>query len=299
MVGFWSGWFSPCYLCGMAKPSSTVTWATDANYASGPESGSSTRLEPSSGVKSQGWIPTQEAPARWANWLIGKLGEWTVYLNNLTTDSDFIGAAFAWTGVHTFANTVTHNGTTNINGPIALNSTIGFFNATNAAVVGGSSNEIVYGDGAGVPTARARAFRVGIFEGVTTGVPATSTAPAFTIDFSGAGAGYWTVRVPRGAVLTSMTIAGTNNSGSTGNYSIVLHKQPMNLTTGGVGSARTTIASYTASSVATGTDWLASLLLSETVDNSLYEYVLEFDCSAGCRLGGIHGTYNDPGPRNG
>jgi hypothetical protein len=86
----------------MAKPSAPLSWATDATQTDGPEAGQPPRLEPPAGYGAQGWIATEEAPARYMNWALGMLGDWTDYLDNLAEEPDFLGEDFVWQGLHNF-----------------------------------------------------------------------------------------------------------------------------------------------------------------------------------------------------
>lgn len=86
------------------------TWATDTNFSSGTENGLSTKVEPSAGQIAQGDVAGLAAPAAWSNWWKNKVGEWITYLKNLSTDSDFLGFDFSWTGNHDFANAVVATG---------------------------------------------------------------------------------------------------------------------------------------------------------------------------------------------
>ncbi len=53
------------------KPSSLPTWATDGG----------TTLEPSAGEKAAGWVVGTRAPARWMNWVLNLIYQWTQYLD--------------------------------------------------------------------------------------------------------------------------------------------------------------------------------------------------------------------------
>ena len=87
----------------MAKPSGgVVSWASDANFTSGPETGNPTKVNPSAGAKAQGQVPGQPYRGQRMNWLFNLLGLWTGYLNNLPNETDFTGQPFAWGGQHTF-----------------------------------------------------------------------------------------------------------------------------------------------------------------------------------------------------
>lgn len=59
----------------MARPKRVPTWATDATFTSGPEFGLSTRLEPLTGEKAQGYYAQNRPPARKINWTLGSFGD--------------------------------------------------------------------------------------------------------------------------------------------------------------------------------------------------------------------------------
>lgn len=98
----------------MSKPTTLPIWATDTTLATGSESGLSTKLEPSLGVKQQGSIPGEEAPGRWYNWLLNNIYSWCVYLNGLGTDAQFLATNFAFTGNNT------HTGTELLSGAVTV-----------------------------------------------------------------------------------------------------------------------------------------------------------------------------------
>jgi hypothetical protein len=86
----------------MAKPLSTTTWATDTNIASGTETGTPTKVDPGAGYRAQGGVPGLAFIAPYWNYVVNLLCQWMVYLDGITTDSQFLGSLFAWTGIHTF-----------------------------------------------------------------------------------------------------------------------------------------------------------------------------------------------------
>ena len=64
----------------MTSPNEKLpSWATDSTFASGIESGYSTRLEPSAAEKGQGVKPGRWA-ARKANWILGSLSDWVSHM---------------------------------------------------------------------------------------------------------------------------------------------------------------------------------------------------------------------------
>lgn len=70
----------------MAKPTKVPTWATDADYSSGPEVGTPTKADPGAGVQAEGYIPQTRLAAQVINWWQNLVGQWTSWL-----DSTFAG----------------------------------------------------------------------------------------------------------------------------------------------------------------------------------------------------------------
>jgi hypothetical protein len=68
-------------MSGTRPLSDAPTWATDETFASGSQTGETTRLEPSAGVKAQGIIPDRTAAARRHNWLLGSICDYLQYLS--------------------------------------------------------------------------------------------------------------------------------------------------------------------------------------------------------------------------
>jgi hypothetical protein len=66
------------------RPTASPSFATDATFTSGDESGQTPRLDPGAGFKAQGWYPNRRVPARWFNWLLGIWGDWLRYLAEKT-----------------------------------------------------------------------------------------------------------------------------------------------------------------------------------------------------------------------
>lgn len=88
----------------MAKPSSVLSWATNAL----------TRLVPSGGEIATGFVAADKPPARYLNHLWGLAGDWTAYLDNLHNEADFLNKSYAWvTGSHSFATDVELSGASN------------------------------------------------------------------------------------------------------------------------------------------------------------------------------------------
>ena len=77
----------------MPKPSDTFTWATDANFASGPRSGQPTKVDPSTDA-AQGVVAGLTYPTEWVNYVLNNTGEWINWLDATVADEvDDIGLA--------------------------------------------------------------------------------------------------------------------------------------------------------------------------------------------------------------
>ena len=87
----------------MAKPTiANAVWATDANIASGAETGSPTKVDPGAGYSAQGAVPGLQFVAPYWNYKLNQYYQWAQYLDNLPNESAFLGANFNWTGLHKF-----------------------------------------------------------------------------------------------------------------------------------------------------------------------------------------------------
>lgn len=75
----------------MAKPFNNFEFATDANYATGPDAGTPTKVAPSAGEIDSGFVRGTAAVAQHMNWLFGEVQDWTDYLAGLSSDSEFLG----------------------------------------------------------------------------------------------------------------------------------------------------------------------------------------------------------------
>ena len=65
-----------------AFPPILSPWASNANYASGPDAGHPTKVDPGSGVYPDGHIPGAGAPAAWRNFLDAAFVAWIATLTN-------------------------------------------------------------------------------------------------------------------------------------------------------------------------------------------------------------------------
>lgn len=84
----------------MIKPSSDPTFATNGNFAGGPDAGALTRLDPSAPMRADGMYRDRRLPNRIFNAIVGEHGDWIKYLSDIQIrnwvkqDVDFFGAAY-------------------------------------------------------------------------------------------------------------------------------------------------------------------------------------------------------------
>jgi len=108
------------------KPTDLPTWATDATYSSGPESGEDTKIEPSAGFQAEGFKPATYPRPEHFNWYMNLVYLWAQYLND-----------GAFSGNHSFANDVAITG--------ALTLTGAFKHGNEIRIVGGSDGKVYVG----------------------------------------------------------------------------------------------------------------------------------------------------------
>jgi hypothetical protein len=265
----------------MAKPSAVPTWATDTNLASGPQSGQTTKLEPSAGIKAQGAVPGFSAPGRWRNWLDNMFCQWCAYLNNLENETAFLTANFTWSGVHLFTSSA---GTL----------------IAKILLAGSGLGEIFYTDNAGVAAPRARKMLLPL---VTDGFWFRNVT--VTNGWTGTDLANQPLRLaivlPRGCVITKVeACALKGGAGGTG-WKLDVYKFARAVN---VPSVATQLGSTATSGTSATTSTQDSGTLAETVDNdaNAYEAIVTSSSTAASsqdRLNWVLVYFNDPGPRNG
>lgn len=265
----------------MAKPASLPSWATDTNLASGTETGSSVKLEPSAGTKAQGFVPGLGFVGRWVNWWANLVYQWCQYLDTLPTESAFLNAAFNWTGTQNF------RGTTRIDH---------------------ASNELLYGDGAGATATRSRVIQINVMGGLS----GSDAVPSIYARIpEAAGSGYLTfpidaapqealfpLNLPSGSTITRVRAVVTPGVG-TGNMDLILYRHTPNYVSPGSGTAATRTTLDTSSG--TGAQLLDSGTISHSVTTSTQTFtvgVLNDNNTNNAYLAAIEVTFSDPGPRN-
>lgn len=307
----------------MAKPAAPLSWSTDTNFSAGPETGTPTKEDPA-GVASQGWTAGRAAPAKWMNWVLNRLGAWTSYLDDLHNDADFLGQQYVWTNYHQFDTGPTFNGGQFIGPTVftvgadvvfestnfqvdAVNVLFAGLRSTNTIALANISNEILYTDGAGVSSPRARTELVNLASGQISGNP-TGIVASVLVSLSAPS--YWTwpttsgqvtfpLKFPRGAGISSIRVGASNQSGGSATVTCTLMGKGANKVTPSATSAAA--LDVDSLSLASSADHIFTLIPSVpvTVDNSVAEYFLIIDGQVDCRIHWIEINYTDPGPRNG
>jgi hypothetical protein len=67
----------------MAKPTENYDWATNANYAGGPDVGTASKVEPTAGVRADGWRKNDQPPAQYQNWWQNTIQKWAEYFEDV------------------------------------------------------------------------------------------------------------------------------------------------------------------------------------------------------------------------
>ena len=80
------------------KPSSLPKWATNENYAGGPDIGTPTKVVPPAGRLSDGWRSTDRAPAQHWNWLANLQNLWIEWLDSVS-DIALAAREVQWVGL--------------------------------------------------------------------------------------------------------------------------------------------------------------------------------------------------------
>ena len=111
-----------------SDPATTIPWATDTAFSSGPDTGLSTKSTPPAGYIAQGCVPSRSAPGRFMNFFFNQLYLWCLYLYDLHNSVDFLNKVYAWTGAHTFSTTVGVSG--------VLSTLRGVFQAASSSDIG-------------------------------------------------------------------------------------------------------------------------------------------------------------------
>lgn len=215
----------------MAKPTQTLSWATDPTYTSGPFPGSLTKLSDPFGP-TEGSIPGEGVVSQFYNYNLNLLGQWTSWLDEGTFDPDLTAHIVETNADGTTAVAALSLGSTaSTTYPLTIteNNTNILINATNNGTGFGFVCQVA-GDLA--------AYR---------GISSSNTGPIFdALNLVGAGIGF------KSQVNTGYAFQGNVTSGVAGNF----------VATSGIGLGASATTGVGASISATGA--LPALLVTQT-----------------------------------
>lgn len=66
-----------------ARPSPLPSWSTDTNFTNGPQVGTPTKVDPGTGKRAEGWLPTERPAAQHWNHHFNLQGKWVEFLDGL------------------------------------------------------------------------------------------------------------------------------------------------------------------------------------------------------------------------
>lgn len=255
----------------MAQPVVDPNWASDTNFASGPEIGTPTKIDPGAGVLAQGYVPDERFKAQRTNYVLYWLCQWAAYLKGLASDATFLAIAFVWTSLHRF--------------------TAGLRASTIQLITGGS---VSYTDAAGVaaPVLRVRSIPLRL----------TPTNPAandwyLTLGGSAVSSGAGVAFIPIGQDVLPQSVEltlfrawgddnGTPYTGEFG-YTPITHAS-------GVAGAFNVLA--TGTSAGAGLSDFVEQILSHTVDHTSNRYAFKVTGTVAAQtISDAYVTFNDPG----
>jgi hypothetical protein len=244
----------------MAKPTTVITWATDAGATSDP---GPTR-------RASGFIAGKKLPAKWLNWLFSQNAQWLTYLRDLHTEPEFLSKAYSWSGMHRFVSAYITNNF-------------------------GVNGEMLYVNDAGGIAPRERTVQVSLASGL-----ACAATPGAHLASTGNNYWSWDtlqtvafpLSLPSGSELTGFSCTYTNNSQATTHVTCNLYVFAPNegepFIFGGGGNpdpAPGETVKYENAAVNIG------------IGNAMNDVQIRFTANGG-RLDVVEFSYLDPGPRN-
>jgi hypothetical protein len=260
----------------VAKPGTLPIFGTDANLASGTESGSTVILEPAAAVKAQGWVPGVTFVGRWWNWWANLVYQWIQYVDGLHNEVQFLNKLYSWTNQHNFRN---------------------------AVFLDHASEELQYGDGAGGIGVRTRVVQLmastaGSGDPVTPSIfgkfPTTGYA-TFVID-AAVQAMVWPLRVPYDGSIRQVRAVVVPGAGT---MVLKLHRHTPNFSTPGAGTA--VVNTTLDTSAGTGAQLLDSGTISHPVGTDTQSWAVSIENTNNvdnATVAAVEITFLDPGPRN-
>jgi len=305
------------------------------------EQAKSPTLDPGTSYRKQGWIPNTNFIGRYMNWILNQFYLWAVYLNDLHNSTAFLSQAYTWTGAHTFntaeatfAQEIQANGGIDTNGGGILTGAGALSTEGGSISSAGGNISSVTGDysssggdytaaGGSFTTTGAGAFQCLNASGSDT-FAFTGTKPSRTImvNMSGAhvnGSGwivtsgklqsttpnanvaYVPLKLPHGATVTGLTVAGYQNVDTAADTLVQLMSNSISGYTM-AGENQEGVRSLTTGFGGSDVDFPFGSAPSFTVDNTdtiYYLKITECDSSGvACGVNYVKLTIGDPGPRN-
>lgn len=260
----------------MAKPSRLPIHASDTNFATGPDTGTPTKVEPSAGIKAQGFVPGTGFLAQHVNDLLWVIVQWILWVDSLVASDEFVYPAVKTRSI-AIAPTECKSGHSSTD--------IGATTVDPAVAITGRwqpSEQTLFGAGPGGSD---------IF-GPSTIQECNAKGVVAYLDL--------TPHLRNGMTFASLSVyveAGTAQGVATNRVLVRLMKRVLS-----TWAAPTTIASTTTTNSA-GQQTVSLGLLSEVVDRTTTTYWLEIVSSQGAtttpdKFGGALLGVQDPGPRN-
>lgn len=264
----------------MPYPYSDPNWASDANFSSGPESGTATKVSPGAGALAQGWVPGLGFVGPYGNYILNLLCSWIVgYLKDLHNQVEFLNKAYTFTGAHVYnGSTITGTSSIDMAAPIG----------GNRFLIDHASNTYDY--------KAARADTVPVMLGGTGDYDTSADTFQYknAVDYpvsSGAGTRVLEFRLPPGAVLTSVKAGVVAPSGT---VSMSVYKYTLDLLGG---SPTLTQLGSTDTTGGTTYEVLDSGAFTDTASSGSYYRVHISASAANQELRSCLATFDNPGPR--
>ncbi len=187
----------------MARPVNDPSWATDANFVSGIDTGTPTRVNPGAGYKAQGFIAQEEPSAAVLNQALGVLGDWASYLK----DTNWLN----WTPVSLAEFGLTGVGATLLAGAVGGYGAVSNPRVNQIFVASTGTNKILSSYDGLVWTERYSSASFSVSAHTTyTHAFWSNTAQKFLIGGAGSAAGFEVLSSPDGITWTNRTLPSGN-----------------------------------------------------------------------------------------
>lgn len=213
----------------MAQPADLAAWSTDANFTSGPETGSATKVDPGAAYEAQGLVPGGTFVGPYVNWALNNHYLWLLYLKNIDTDPYFLGRTYGWTGTHVWGALGSFSAGLNVSGTLSVaggNITLSNTGSRDATFASPRSTTRVLGF-AGHAGTSANVAHISIASGIL------SFDCGFAVSYE------MPIDLPDGCTLTGLTLRCDEGSATTNHANIKLYRKASNSAPIQVGSTGT------------------------------------------------------------